>query len=359
MKLIINGNYGRNLIFNLYFLSILLMAISGNNILWRSLMIIGTIWGVLYDREKILIKFLFPLLLCIGSSIINMVIVGNMSLAKLMLMCLSWGMAIFISNTKIDTKMLRITLTLSNLILLIEMYLNGFRDISFFKGASYNYISIYSLLPIITYYFFAEKNNEDIKVWPSILGAIICILGYGRGGILTSFFILFGVVTRVLLFNGEKVTVKKIFIVGSLLLCMICFLISYEQIQSIVYFEKLFKYGLNSRGRGEIWAGYIRETMNNFEFLLFGTDTKRVYELNRYNGNVHNAFINVHVYNGITIFIWYVISIIAVLRKLVINKKLISLTAFFALLIRSFTDNFLWCSTGMVLILLFFIEEKI
>lgn len=358
MKMSIDKEVGKNILFDLYFVSILVTAVSNKALLWHGLMIVCTILGILGDKKKVLNKIFLPFLLSICTGILNFLFVGNMTLSKLMLLVLSWLMVIFVENTKINTKMLNVTSLLINAFLLFKIYESGFNSVTFFYGMSYNYISVYSLLPIIMYYFFVEKYNEKISLYPAVIGVIVCVLGYGRGGILTSFLILFGVETRIILFDGRKVTLRKIIMMEIVLFSALLFALFYDKFANVIFFEKLLKYGLDSRGRSELWGGYIREALKNWESFIFGTNATSVPELSDFNGNVHNSILNVHLYNGIIVFVWYVVSIIATLRRALLDHKMIYFTIFCALLFRSFTDNFVWCSFGMVLMLVLFFESK-
>ena len=358
VKLTISKNDIKNILFGLYFISILNMAITGNNMFWHVIMIICSVWGIIDDRKRILNKLSIPLVLCFITSVLNIAFVGNLSITRIMLIMLSWLMIVFVYNTQINTRVLRITLLVVNLFLIYRIYQNGFSATSFFLAQSYNYISIYSILPVVMYYFFASRNKERIVLWPALLSTVTCILGFGRGGIISAFIVLLGVMVNNMFFVNEKVGIKKIVFVIVIFLTMVAIVFSIDKIANIVYFQKLTSYGLDSRGRTDIWLGYIRKTIGNFEYFLFGTDTNAVYEMLRYNGNVHNSLLNIHLYNGIFIFIMCMYKIFQSVSTGIKNKDCIFLVCLLTLLMRGFTDNFLWGSFGMMPFLILIYEQN-
>ena len=358
MVIRIQSNYIKNILYNLYFFSILVMAVTGNNLFWHIVMILSAIWGIFSDKKNILRNIFGAFSLCIITAIFNMLIIGNVNISRLVLFGLSWLMIVFVENLCVNTKLLRITIIIINIYLIFKMITGDALTVSIFKTQSYNYISIYSVLPIIMYYFFAEKNEENIVIWPAFIGALTGMLAYGRGGIITSVFILMVVIANCAFANKKKNTIKKIVLIALLLISILIIGITYDRIINIVFFQKLMKYGLDSRGRTQIWSEYIVETFKNISNFIFGTNTKKINIISLYDGNLHNSILNVHMYNGFFTFIWYIYFNLKCIITGFKYKKWIFLMCVFALILRGFTDNFLWASFGMPIILLLLYEEK-
>ena len=82
--------------------------------------------------------------------------------------------------------------------------------------------------------------------------------------------------------------------------------------------KKFTKSGTDNTERAIIWKDYFTNMIGQIRYVLFGTSKEGLILENLYEGNAHNSFINIHMYNGLLVIIvvlYLIRAVIFALRK--------------------------------------------
>lgn len=199
---------------------------------------------------------------------------------------------------------------------------------------SENYISVLLLFLIIPFYLARYRRGKSIPLIPAIIYFLICVLVYGRGGILTSGFLL------IALCLYKLHTIKNKWIKRSIILLILCcggiILISIVEQEFLEkWFSKFYTEGVNDSARLEIWTQFLQNNKESFDTVLVGSNIFRV----RLDGNLHNFLLQAYASFGLIGALGIIVEIIKALWRGIKQREILWVILFLTLLIRAFTDR--------------------
>jgi hypothetical protein len=229
----------------------------------------------------------------------------------------------------------------------ISLILLGYSGDQALKWSSSNNISVIMLISCISLYIILDFENREIDLIPAILTLIISIWGIGRGGIISSFILFFGLLF--IKFKNKAIYLYLLF----LTLIMLCVVI-------YIYSDFLIEYAINnnylsnaafrfiergdefseSSARSDMWQNYF----NNLDLqrLFFGANVEKdPWDSGVENSfNYHNSFINLHLQTGLVGLITIFFLFTALVNYYKKNKLLFLLLL--VLITRSLTDTMIF-----------------
>ena len=224
-----------------------------------------------------------------------------------------------------------------------------------FSTLSRNYISVFSMIATIIFYIGEEKNNNQIKLYPSIINFVICVGGIGRGGIISSAILLLCVIYLKYFFTADKY--KKILFVLIAIFIVIAIIIAPSILKRYsVYFQRFIDNGFESDGRSAILNEYFNRIISNPVDAILGVNLKYCPTALYYNINFHNTILQMHFTYGI-IFSFAVIYLsIKSCKNFIKNKKQILAILFLSYVVRSVLDQVGYAFYGEIFIYYFIFE---
>ena len=220
--------------------------------------------------------------------------------------------------------------------------------------ASRNQVSAYAIFLQILYTASYYRVNKKLPLFTSLFTFILCILAFGRSGILCSG-LIFIFSFFLLLFNGSKEQKKilKIILFFLIFLCVLQVNYIFDYISNYSSFQQ----GLESP-RNLMNQQYLDEL--DFQNLLLGINLNLIPEILNYNLNPHNTFILGHSHFGlINIILFFVIVCISSLIYLVWFKKIyVYVFLLMIFFLRIYFDVFMEHYFLMLLLFLFILESK-
>ncbi len=267
------------------------------------------------------------------------------------------GAALGLASCRHSVLPYKICFYFSHLFLLYQILFLG-RDIRtlLVAEASYNYISVLSLFYFSIYSIVLLQNGEKIK-WHEIgIYFILCILGYGRGGIVTA---CLGVLVFLAVENRMNHKVKKkvlaVVSVSGILLIVHDRLIDFIQNNDLFLKFQLYKFSAN--GRSEIWAGYLELCMDSLSGFFLGADPVPIDS----TGNMHNEYLQAWACFGLVFMLFFAASSAVILGFLWYRKYYYHLIIFVMLLSRGFTDKIFFygnCEICLFYFVFFYMIDK-
>ncbi len=218
-------------------------------------------------------------------------------------------------------------------VLIVLFYIIIGRDTnSILNKASENFISVIllSFFAIFTHYVIKYRKSERMifEVW--IICMALSILAKGRAGIFC--FALFGILYFICALY-KRVNHKKVFI-------SFCFVFMIMLLTFLTHmYSKAIDTMLSSEGRLNLWSQYFEETKaGGFKSVIFGTTFENNEIFIRWNKNLHNSYLEIHMMYGIApIFLLLISLLIFIFGKSNTCLKIV----FLCILLRAFTDSFL------------------
>ena len=208
------------------------------------------------------------------------------------------------------------------------------------EGSSYNFISALILLYLSYYCIALNQNGKPIPYLAAFVFAWLCIVAYGRGGIVTGLFFL--AIVTVLGVRDETnksrrqmlalVTVLTI-IIGGIVGFLYIRQNNYELINKL--FAKFYVRSNEKEPRLEIWSMYLTECSKRVMTILFGANPDKV----GYEGNLHNAFFQMYAHFGLLPFLLLVYSYIRLSVYTYRKKNMYLFCLLLTIAVRAMTDK--------------------
>jgi hypothetical protein len=233
---------------------------------------------------------------------------------------------------------------------------------AFFSGSlthglltsSGNYISILLILAASIYYIGLQNKTKQFRFWdviPALLCFLLSIWAMGRGGIISTAFLLIlvvGILFRQKIQKG-KVIYKFLFV---LVIVAVAFIL-YKEISLIDQFMTLGKLGHEGleTPRPQMWASYLSKMAESPIYILLGTPLEQVRVLHEIGNNCHNSFLQLHAYNGVVILCGFVYLLIKSIVYMYKNKLYALLAITLTIVMRGMTDKFIFGQYGMPIML--------
>jgi len=274
--------------------------------------------------------------------ICNILFVGNLTWVLLIILMLSFLMAVFFLDGNIDENAFRMAMDVNALVITVKLLLHG-KDARVFVDTSNNYISVHLLAPIVIYYSLLDARGKKAPLLPAVVSWVLSLWAGGRGGFLACTILLGGMlISR--FFKDETTKRERIILAVVILLAMIPAIVIVVQsflnrFSDLYVVSRFTDKGMDGGRRLECWIDYIRQTLESPGRILFGTPLDEVPMAIYYEGNLHNAYLFVHVYLGLGGFIFvpfmFARAAIYAMRK----KKWIYFWCIMAFAFRGLTDH--------------------
>lgn len=200
--------------------------------------------------------------------------------------------------------------------------------------SSANTLPSLSIFILFIYYYCAYLHKRlNIFFYPPLLLCLLISLISGtRGAVLACFFFFIAVFFLIISADSNK-RLKNLFLllIASFLIIVLVknYLLKDYDFLFDTIMGKVDNYG-NKSSRSEIWSEYIDSAVSNIQNFLFGVPFHSIEYpiLHEYDGNTHNAFLELHLKFGLIAFIFFMYNII---KSLIVSFKRVPF--FFCLLL--------------------------
>ncbi|MCK9225659.1 MAG: oligosaccharide repeat unit polymerase [Candidatus Muirbacterium halophilum] len=209
-----------------------------------------------------------------------------------------------------------------------------------FHSLSRNYHSIFMIYASILYYICFIKKRETLPLYPAAITFLISLWSVGRGGIISSSFLLFSIFTSYLLSNIKNRR-KRIYTLVNLSIIygiFVLFIYYFTRVNVVQMIDRLLTRGLTDFAREDIMAEYVKLVFDDIRNLVLGVPKMQNYFFARFQFNLHNSFLNLHSYYGIfgvLFFIFLNVNAIRYYWEISTINVFILITVY----MRIFTDN--------------------
>ena len=208
-------------------------------------------------------------------------------------------------------------------------------------GVSRNFISVLLLSFVLFYYISCHDKNRDFSLIPAAISFYISIYAIGRGGILSTGFLLISLS----LYKIQKVSKSCRYLFFASIITIFFSLLIYlvgtdsDFISNLLYkkFSRFFDAGAIDSARLKIWGTFLSNNLQSVENFIVGSDVTIPFR--RFKGNLHNPFLQAYASFGI---IGFSMCTILTIRAFIIGmekKDVFWLILFSTLIICSFTDR--------------------
>ena len=214
------------------------------------------------------------------------------------------------------------------------IYIGGqFREI-LIDESSYNYISVILIAYFGIYYILRFNEKKEIRIIHTFILFIICLLAYGRGGIITSASLFFMTVSKETFVRKMKKE-KALFLIVMISIAVLITpkLIDFIQIHGLL--GKFTNKTISNEVRLLYWKDYLFASSESLGKLMLGADPFLI----RYDGNLHNSFLQMYAYFGMPFFLMNVYLLIKVAIKLMVEKDYYKLILLTTIVLRGMTDK--------------------
>ena len=230
-------------------------------------------------------------------------------------------------------------------------------------GSSNNYVSIMLILAAAFYYIPLEEEvhrTRLIDLVPAGICFLVSVWAKGRGGILAAG-ILLGLMMVCYLRSVTGKNPRRIVTLCILLLAVLVFLLVSNTSVSKWFFSlgKWERKGANADDRMEIWGSYLSEAFGSLSYFLFGAPLRDIPAVHLVGDNCHNSFLQLHAFNGIVMFLLYMVMLVWSFGYYIRRKQYIMVSILATLVIRAMTDKFVFGQYGMPLMLFFVLWPRL
>ncbi len=209
-------------------------------------------------------------------------------------------------------------------------------------NASRNYVSVILLFCILLYYLALYQSGRRglvLVLFPAIVFFAVCVAASGRGGILTSGFLLCMLCVYELLHLSGRRAVKGLWIFFLIIAAaVICYLFLTQRITLTL--GKFGSRGMIDSARLEIWATFFKNNTNSVVDFLCGSDISTF----RVDNNVHNSFLQCYEDFGLIAFCGLVVLSVKAVIDGIRQRDLFWTILILTLFLRAFTDKLFYSS---------------
>ncbi len=305
---------------------------------------------------------LFTMLIYFISGLLNVIIIGNITLVDLVNDVLLFGVLILMFACPMDIRKGTLFFYVSISFFIIA-YFTGVKA-AFVLTSSGNYVSVLMILSAALYYISLYNSGLKLKLI-HLLPALICFLlsiwARGRGGILTCTILLaLLVLCYTINFAHSGGSIRYFVIAIIVIVALGCLYIA--DINPIEDFFSLGKWsnkGFNNNDREIIWAAYYEKLKESVIYILNGAPLNDIPIIHSFNNNTHNSFIQLHANNGLVPFLIFMVFMVKSLIKYIRENKYLMAIVLFTLFIRGMTEKFIFGQYGMPIMMYLVLEPYI
>lgn len=241
------------------------------------------------------------------------------------------------------------------IILAYLVFASGLNLNLIFSTLSRNYISVFSMMATIMFYLGEEKRGNEVKLYPGIINFVLCVGAIGRGGILSSAFLLLSVIflKYFISVRGYK---RLLFLSFAVLILLIITITPSILKRYSVLFARFADYGIESSGRTEILKEYFEQIISSPTNLFFGCRVNNCPSILRFNLNLHNTFLQMHFTYGIIFSLVVILLSVKACKNAWSNGSQLFVMLFITYIIRSMVDQIGYAFFGEIFIYYFIIQ---
>lgn len=309
-------------------------------------------------------KFFWGFLVAmIVSGLVNFLAVGNTNLYRIYFTFCACFIAVTI--IKRCEKTLFLYLTLVNAAIITYSFITRGNTARVFLKASNNFVSVYLLIPAVMYYLFAARQKDKTSLFPAVIVWILSLYALGRGGIIASTALLLSII----LFGNRDETSEnkkkrriKVLLIVLIVIVAVTSLFFTRWVSFLGNFELLQRfsnYELNDTGRFVLWEDYKNHCITKKSNILWGVRIQELIAYYKFNGNLHNSYIQLHAYYGIIGFALIAYALIKNVRDALSTKDWMYVCLLGVYFIRGFTDRVCSGGIGMIVFIVLLLYPSI
>lgn len=190
--------------------------------------------------------------------------------------------------------------------LLTELFILKISPATIMKdGSSWNQITVIGLFFLLILTIVQVQNGRTISLLQGIVFLVLAVLSYGRGGMISA-----GIFMILCIMDHYEQGSPYTVIAGCIILFILIIGITaspiiIEKLTSTKIFTRFSGMGLETNGRSVIWGKFLNNNTDNLISFLCGSDPVKA----RYDGNLHNSFLQMYASLGLP-FAVYTVSIL-------------------------------------------------
>lgn len=288
------------------------------------------------------VKVIVPVFVMIVFEAVSWFVLGDNHLFDLINTLLGLFLGYYLARVKLIKKIAIILLAVFVGIILVRFFVSGSAN-SIFLRASRNNVSAFIILGSVLLYS-TSLRSERVSLFPAIITFVFSCLAEGRGGVVSSFILLAGIVLYNL-FSKKKPTIIQILLSIGTVVLFVFLITNYYDFVFSKAITRLYSQSFSENERNNIINLYFTNIKAHPIYLLFGVPSKMIPIVEQLNGNFHNSYLSLHSNFGIFGFAIVIIILIVAIRKGVMNRNWLCLLLLLTICVRMFTDGL--CFAGL------------
>jgi len=323
--------------------------------------VISTLTAFTGKKIKIPFSVIIFFSVCLVTGILNIYYIGNSTIPKLLYTLMSIVIAKVLLDDRLNPDFLLWAIYFNVFIVVYNFVQHGLGAKIYFSSSN-NYVSVMLLFPAVVYYSIIERQKKKISVIPAMVIFILSVLAQGRGGILASGILLIAVYLSAgfNMLGTNRRACLALCLTSMILFMFIIFsaVFLFNIFDEILIFSRFNQLGMSDHGRFAIWDQYINSVKNNLLYLGLGAKLTELPAVVRQEGNLHNSFFNIHAFNGIVMFIFFIGYSLNAIRYGIKRRRWLFVMCMFTLYLRGATDQVFWGTLGTPFVLFFILAPQ-
>ncbi|MBR3534007.1 MAG: hypothetical protein IKN80_09035 [Clostridiales bacterium] len=296
------------------------------------------------------------------SGLLNVIIIGNITLVDLVKDALLFGVLILMFAYPMDLKKGTLFFYVSISFFIIA-YFTGVKAAIVLTSSS-NYVSVLMILSAALYYISLYNSGEKIKLihlFPALICFMLSIWARGRGGILTCTILLALLVLCYTINFAHSGGSIRYFVIAIIVIVALggLYVANINPIEDYFSLGKWSNKGFNNNDREIIWAAYYEKVKESVIYIMNGAPLNDIPIIHSFNNNTHNSFIQLHANNGLVPFLIFMIFMVKSLIRYIRENKYLMAIVLFTLFIRGMTEKFIFGQYGMPIMMYLVLEPYI
>lgn len=315
--------------------------------------LIGWWWFFQLSCRKTYVLLVFFIMFVSG--IFNCLLIDNIDIGELINIICFFGILFCYFSSKISVKTSTI-LMMTCLGLFVVHWIKDPLEPHIFSS-SRNYNSIIMIVFACIYYTSLENNNKQIQIWPAIIIFLLSVWSMGRGGILSTAILLFGLIIlryRRILNRFKYYRYVNFIVLIIFIFAILLYDVNVGHILENTFFQLgKFSYEGGDSERSILWNEYFENASNSSLHFLMGAPLDQCFNIHSFENNTHNSFIQLHAYNGLLSVIVILILIIRAELHFIKKRLGVHFLLMNVLILRSMTDKFIFFQYGFPVFMYF------
>lgn len=301
-------------------------------------------------RNKVRMNVLLMAFLYLLTGLFNHTVVGNTTLTSLAYDFMVFGLIAIMFHSPYSYLQGIIATALLIFYFVLE-FLRG-NTAAALLVSSQNYVSVCLVMAMSVYYIGIDNSEKPLRIFdllPVTLCLLLSVWATGRGGIVSSLFMLVGIafvyLGRIMKKRGLGL---KLLVYAAIALVLVYWVGGALNItDEVMSLGKLGTKGTDMSERMAIWSDYYNTALKSSKNFLFGAPFAETELVSYFEGNTHNSFLYLHATNGLLMFLVFTFMLIRSIIFFIRRKKFVLLVVILTMFLRGFTDKFIFGQYGM------------